>query len=128
MRRILPVAAAAAALALPASSFAGTASVDGEGDVSYVAAPGETNHVIAVADPPADLRIVDTGAPVVAGAGCTAVSGNEVVCDVDFDFHFLVTVNVGDLNDFVLASGTFLVRLLGGEGNDDLNSLAYGRS
>jgi Ca2+-binding RTX toxin-like protein len=121
MRPLLWVAVMLAALTLSPSLFAGTASVSGS-TVSYVAAAGEANRVIAAADP-AGVRIVDLGAPVVAGAGCPAVSGNEVLCGIGFLFNARVVVGVGDLNDFVLVSGPFFrVIERGGDGNDILRN------
>jgi Ca2+-binding RTX toxin-like protein len=121
MRLLLWVAAMLVALTLSPSLFAGTASVSGS-SVSYVAAAGEANRVIAASDP-AGVRIVDLGAPVVAGAGCTAVSGNEVLCGIGFLFNATVVVGVGDLNDFVLVSGLFSrVIERGGDGNDVLRN------
>jgi Ca2+-binding RTX toxin-like protein len=123
MRPFACVAVTFAALTFPPYSFAGTASVDGNGNVLYVAAAGETNRVIAAGDP-AGVRIVDLGASIVAGTGCAAVSGNEVLCGSGFRPR--VTVVARDLNDFVLVSGPFdSVREWGGGGNDVLKSGSF---
>jgi Ca2+-binding RTX toxin-like protein len=118
MRRFVVGAAAVAALAFPSSSLAGTASVAGGQIVVYVAAAGETNRV-TVAEDPLGMRIVDLGAPVVAGAGCTAVSTNEAVCRVQLVPR--VRVEVGDLDDFVLVSGSADILVLGAAGDDVLD-------
>jgi hypothetical protein len=64
---------------LPSSAFASTAFVRAnDGLLVYRAAPGEKNAVeireVSVAN------IVDTGAVITAGAGCTQVSDHEVDC------------------------------------------------
>jgi Ca2+-binding RTX toxin-like protein len=118
MRRFVLGAAAVAALAFPSSSLAGTATAS-DGFVSYVAAAGETNRV-TVTGSLAGARVVDLGAPIIAGAGCAAVSANEAVCSRRFPFP-RVRVVVRDLDDFVLVSGAPDIWMLGGAGNDVLN-------
>jgi Ca2+-binding RTX toxin-like protein len=117
MRRVVLGALAVAALTVPPASFAGTASVSTT-TVAYVGAAGETNHVIAAEDPPG-VRILDLGAPITAGAGCAAVTANEVFCP----WRERLNVAVGDLDDFVLVTMlSSRVTAQGGSGDDVLHN------
>ena len=69
MRRALFIAAALAALTWAGAAQAGTFALTGE-DLSYVAPSGETNRVFLIHEekPVRGFRLIDTGAPVTAGA------------------------------------------------------------
>jgi Ca2+-binding RTX toxin-like protein len=93
-RRVFSVTVAVfLALFFVPPGLAATASVD-DGQGSYVAAAGETNHVTITSA----RHIIDSGATITPGEGCVAVTAHEVVCDVSWSEGFIVLV--GDLNDF----------------------------
>ena len=70
---------------LPSSAFASTAFVRAsDGLLVYRAAPDETN-VVEIGEA-TGANIVDTGAVITAGAGCTQVSDHEVDCVGPFPF------------------------------------------
>ncbi len=122
MRLFFVTAAAFCALAWAGVAQAGTFSFDGN-DVSYVAPSGETNHVFLISEekPVRGFRVIDTGAAVTAGAGCTSVGAHEAFCAIpDFPDHVLVSVD--DMNDYVNTSAALPgeTRLEGGTGNDAL--------
>jgi Ca2+-binding RTX toxin-like protein len=117
-----------AVLAVPAAAGGGIASVS-DSAVSFVAGDGEANDLV-VTRTTTGLEIVDRGAPVTPGAGCTAVSPAEVFCPLPsaspgLDFR------LGDMDDrasydhletwaYIHTSGpthTFA----GGDGNDTLD-------
>jgi uncharacterized repeat protein (TIGR01451 family) len=143
------VAIGAAVLALflahPGGAFAGTASVSGS-TLSYVADANEANAVslqLWNANSPSEFWVLtDTGAPVVAGAGCTpfqyGISGHSVDCgkpssaqadlkDLDDSFGLayphgdLPVVVVGGSGDDSLGGGSLADSLDGGAGNDVLD-------
>jgi Ca2+-binding RTX toxin-like protein len=113
MRRIsLALAIALVALVAAAPASASDAWVSGP-TLFYVAAPGETND-LELSTGPGGTTIVDTGAVIVPGAGCTAVSPTEVTCP-----EGLVSARLRDGDD----TGTTLSghhAILGGPGNDTL--------
>jgi Ca2+-binding RTX toxin-like protein len=127
-------AAAASALILPAAASAGTADVVPEGAdsgvVTYAAAPGETNDVTVAYDGQ-HVVVHDTGAPVTAGTGCTAVDAHTAACTPDATPLPFARVTLGDGNDRVTVGpgvpGPQLGLLAdGGTGNDVLDaSLAW---
>ena len=70
----------------------------------YQAAPGETNDVVIRGDFFGGFRVVDSSAPVTAGAGCSAVSLNEAFCltgQIPAFGEELIEVSVGDMDDTV---------------------------
>lgn len=115
MRRALPLLLTLALLAVPATASAGTATAGGT-DVRFTAAPGEVNAV-SVRWSAGDVIVVDTGAPVTAGAGCRQVSADEARCTVGGTWT--ATVDGGDGPDVLEARDQNVV-LLGGLGNDRL--------
>jgi hypothetical protein len=124
MRRVLFIAATLGALTWAGAAQAGTFALTGE-DLSYVAPSGETNRVFLIHEekPVRGFRLIDTGAPVTAGAGCSSVGPNEAFCPTpDFVHHILVSLD--DEDDYVntSASSSSLTRLEGGDGNDALYS------
>ena len=124
MRRAVLIAVALVALTGAGPAHAGTLSFVG-GDLSYIAPPGETNRVFLIQEekPLRGTRLIDTGAAVTAGAGCSSVGPNEAFCPTP-DFADHVLVSVGDLNDYVNTSAapSGLTSLEGGDGNDALHS------
>ena len=85
--------------------------------------PGETNRVFLISEerPVRGFRVIDSGAAVTAGAGCTSVGPHEAFCAIpNFPDHVLVSVD--DMNDYVNTSAAVPgeTRLEGGDGNDAL--------
>jgi Ca2+-binding RTX toxin-like protein len=124
MRLVPVIAAALCALAGAGAAQAGTFSFAG-GVLSYTAPAGESNRVFLISEetPVRGFRVIDTGAPVTAGAGCSSVGPNEAFCPVP-DFPDQVLVSVDDQNDYVNTSAGTIgeTRLEGGDGNDELHS------
>lgn len=107
--------AAAACLAwllVPSLAFAGTAQLDDPADggphLTFTAASGETNRLLLLFAP-GGYRVIDFGAAITAGPGCSAVSSSEVFCafTLDFDDPPAIDILLGDLNDFASVAGTF---------------------
>jgi Ca2+-binding RTX toxin-like protein len=124
MRRALFIAAALGALTWAGAAQAGTFALTGA-DLTYVALAGETNRVFLIHEekPVRGFRLIDTGALVTPGTGCSSVGPNEAFCPTpDSVDHVLVSVD--DEDDYVntSASSSSLTRLEGGDGNDALNS------
>jgi Ca2+-binding RTX toxin-like protein len=111
--RLFPLTAAAlCALAWAGVAQAGTVSVSGD-DVTFVAAPSEVNRVVVAfeEDPVRGVRVVDIGAKLTAGAGCSSLN----------DFGGGATNLVGGPGRDVLKSIGFQdSELHGGDGNDTL--------
>ena len=97
---------------------AGTAQVVG-GTIQFQAAAGEQNHVV-FSLPTSDLiGIEDTGAPISAGPGCSAVTANEVTCAGDVSTP--LDADLGDGDDYASNTGAIDNAILaGGDGNDHL--------
>ena len=131
----LPCAlAAVAALWLPGTALAGTATISTEldchGDVAcskygggdpipvfaFKANPGEANSVALTQRPDGKLGVRDETAPVTPGSGCTAVDGHEVSCT----WPTSIVADLGDGNDRAAASLPLAVTVLGGDGADVL--------
>ena len=122
MRLFTITAAVLCALAWAGAAQAGTFSFDGT-DVSYSAPSGETNRIFLISEerPVRGFRVIDSGAAVTAGAGCTSVGPHEAFCAIpNFPDHVLVSVD--DMNDYVNTSAAVPgeTRLEGGDGNDAL--------
>jgi hypothetical protein len=108
------IAALAAVLAFPLPVYAATTSI--EGSVLLVSAPpGEGNGLTISAASPGALSIVDTGAPLVAGPGCSQ-SDIAVTCVTAEkpEIHVLA----GDRDDSVTISTPFGAFVDGGAGDD----------
>jgi Ca2+-binding RTX toxin-like protein len=85
----------------------------------YQAAPGETN-ALEISDGPAGITLVDTGAVIVPGNGCIAVSANEVLCE-----GASVLGRLGDGNDTgAVVLGDRVHGIVGGTGDDVLTVCA----
>jgi Ca2+-binding RTX toxin-like protein len=85
----------------------------------YRAADGETNDVQASKVGQA-VTIVDTGATITAGSGCTNISAQEVTCTP----AALAFVDVGDLDDTVLLTSGANWIVSGGTENDAITLCA----
>lgn len=112
----LVIVAAVFVGASPVHAFAATASVAGPMLV-YEAAGGETNQVTIVRSPDV-FRIVDPGATITPGRGCTPVAANAVSCSAASVFR--ISVALGDANDFVSIGSLTRALLDGGPGDDTL--------
>ena len=104
---------------------AATASVEGDevdSHLRYQAGASEQNHV-TLAYSAGVFHITDTGATITPGAGCSAISANEVDCAADLDG---VLVYAGDLDGFVSMAGVpgatccSYTNLFGEDGDDVL--------
>jgi Ca2+-binding RTX toxin-like protein len=100
---------------LPVTALGGTASVSIK-RVFYAAAPGEVNN-LSVSLSGADYVLVDSGATVDAGTGCSA-SGNAATCAGAGIIG--LTVSGGDGADSLTNSTSTASTLSGGDGNDSL--------
>lgn len=96
-------AAAVAAFAGPAPALAGTATNGGW--VSYLAPPGETNHVVVTTDA-TGVTVTDSGATVVAGDGCVSVSANQAFC-ASSQRPIYVAMRLDDMDDFAKLVGWY---------------------
>jgi hypothetical protein len=122
---------------LPAAADAATVKVVVEppdrgpwAGIDYRAAPGETNRVEFTELNDTTVRVVDPGATITPGAGCTATNAHTVVCTTaGFANEGLIFSNVvlGDMNDTINSHATGLTAD-GGPGDDRLesNSLVNG--
>jgi Ca2+-binding RTX toxin-like protein len=89
----------------------------------FVVASGEANHLLLLLGL-GGYRVVDLGAAITAGPGCTAVNSSEVFCAFTLDFEETPTVDIflGDLNDFASISAKFSseATIEGEDGADEL--------
>jgi Ca2+-binding RTX toxin-like protein len=97
MKVAAALVAAVAAMMLPTSALAATASVI-DGALRYDAAPGEANDVQIGESSPRVVTITDEGAVIVAGEGCVQVGDHEVTCDV-VGGDDIAVISLGDLAD-----------------------------
>jgi len=108
----LLIAAWLIALVAPSLARAGTAEIEdpdpGGPHLTFTAASGEANHLLLLLGL-GGYRVVDLGAAITAGPGCTAVNSSEVFCAFTLDFEETPTVDIflGDLNDFASISPKF---------------------
>ena len=110
--------------AFPSTALGATAFVvdeDGNGQLHYVAAPGEVNQVqqtqVETQTHFPDVTIHDSGAVIVAGEGCTQVDDHEVNCsDIE-----ITQIGLGDLGDTAAIHGGYTIVDAGG-GNDELTA------
>lgn len=80
-----------------ATAFVAPSSVLREAQaVHYVAEPGEINDV-AITVSGFEFTIVDPGATISVGAGCTSIGPSEATCSLDFEVQ--LEVRLGDGND-----------------------------
>jgi Ca2+-binding RTX toxin-like protein len=123
-RRLLLTAATCCVLAWAGAAQAGTVSVTGD-DVNFVAGSSEVNRVVVAFEevPVSGVRVVDIGASLTAGAGCSSVGGSEAFCPTPTVGEIVVAL--GDQSDWANTSAVpdgHAIRLEGGGGNDTLNS------
>ena len=101
--------------------------------LTFEASPGEVNDV-TVSGSSAERRVVDSGAPLVAGDGCRQVSEHEAVCGNATEMYIRLgdaadRITLGDVDasgsavsggagDDVLTGGPGSERLSGGDGSD----------
>jgi Ca2+-binding RTX toxin-like protein len=110
----LAVAAAILGPAYPAHAATVTATLNEPNlsfDLTYSAAPGETNRLFIIQG--LNFHVIDRGANITAGAGCSSVSSEEVTCPITADELGVggagvlrVTVTLGDMNDFLFVTGS----------------------
>jgi Ca2+-binding RTX toxin-like protein len=106
------IAACLVALAVPLLARAGTAQIvdpdPGGPHLTFTAGSGETNHLLLLLGF-GGYRVVDLGAAITPGPGCTAVTSSEVFCAFTLVVEETPKVDVflGDLNDFASISPTF---------------------
>jgi Ca2+-binding RTX toxin-like protein len=109
------------ALIVPSLAAAGTVQLAAS-EVTFTAAAGEANHLV-VSREASGVRLVDTGAALTAGPGCTPVGANEALCSVGQSTFVDITIRAADMNDFVSAVSVGFpnyVRVYGGDGGDVL--------
>jgi Ca2+-binding RTX toxin-like protein len=121
MRRLsVALTAAGCLLAFASVAQAGTLSRVGADLLRYDADPGETNRIFVSTDSDG-VRVIDTGATVTAGAGCTAPAAHEGHCAAN-PGQTRLEINAGDQDDYVdILPGTLnLASVDGGAGEDEL--------
>jgi Ca2+-binding RTX toxin-like protein len=114
------LAAGALVLSLAGVAQAGTLSRVDADLLRYDADPGETNRVFVSTDSQG-VRVIDTGATVTAGAGCTAPAAHEGHCAAN-QAQTRLEINTDDQDDYVnILSGTLNLAIVdGGTGEDEL--------
>jgi Ca2+-binding RTX toxin-like protein len=111
-RRAIPFSAICvvlAALVAPAVANAGTVRISGAVPaLTYQADPAETNHLsITMAPDGLTWSVSDTGAPLVAGEGCSGLDAHSASCavpepDAEEPEHILL-IRLGDMGDWASA-------------------------
>jgi Ca2+-binding RTX toxin-like protein len=118
----------------PVQAAVGSTASVSAGELTYSAAPGESNNVGVSLNTP-NYRLTDSGAPVTPGAGCTAVDPNTVDCagvislklaldDMDDTASVVASVHStlnGDAGSDSLTGGGTGDVVNGGSGDDVLN-------
>ena len=117
MRALRVSAALVVALAAGPAAAEGATVSGARMALTFDAAPGEANR-LTVLRAPGRFRVVDTGAAVAAGAGCTQVAPDTAECS-DASIRKIV-VRLGDGDDVVTASVSTETEIDGGSGNDRL--------
>jgi Ca2+-binding RTX toxin-like protein len=102
------------------TTTAGTASVDGSGELDFVPAAGVKNKVTVADSGGGFWRLTDTAAPVLAGAGCERLTVNRVRCAQAAVTR--LSIAGGDLNDQLTTPDGIPVTLDGGAGDDILTA------
>src|SRR6266508_609314 len=124
----LLMAACLIALVVPSLARAGTAQIEdpdpGGPHLTFTATSGETNHLYLLFAP-GGYRVIDLGAAITAGLGCSSVSSSEVFCAfvVDFDDESpTIDILLGDQGDFASVAGTYSdeITVDGESGADEL--------
>jgi Ca2+-binding RTX toxin-like protein len=122
----LLIAACVIALAVTSLARAGTAQLEdpdpGGPHLTFTATSGETNHLYLLFAP-GGYRVIDLGAAITAGSGCSSVSSSEVFCAfVAFDESPTIDVLLGDQGDFASVAGKYAdeITVDGESGADEL--------
>jgi Ca2+-binding RTX toxin-like protein len=121
MRRLsVTLTTAGCLLAFASVAQAGTLSRVGADLLRYDADLGETNRIFVSTDSEG-IRVIDTGATVTAGAGCTAPADHEGHCAAN-PGQTRLEINAGDQDDYVniLPRTLNLAFVDGGAGEDEL--------
>jgi hypothetical protein len=123
MRKLLPLAALVAAIALPAAAQGATLErYDGiPGTMLLTGAPAETN-LISVEDRPGSVVITDDAGPLKLerAFGCTRLDANSARCLLAKQ----VWLDLNDGNDVATIASRREVWVNGGAGNDRYNAIA----
>jgi Ca2+-binding RTX toxin-like protein len=109
--------AALAALLLAAPARAADVSLSGT-TVTVAAAPGEANRITLTLGAGL-VTVIDTGAALTAGGGCTPAGAGKATCAVATPAG--ATVTLGDGDDTVAVSGALAVTATDGDGNDSVS-------
>ena len=112
------VLAGVVSLIAPAFARAGTVQLAASA-LTFSAAGGEANHLL-IFRVTSGIRIVDTGAALTVGSGCTSVGPNEAFCAATADSEIAISVSTGDVNDFVSVAGFLVTADLSGEDGADV--------
>src|SRR5260221_3563565 len=111
---LVPVGALRAAA--PAAHAAGATTADG--NLRYVAGPGEVNNVSFSRVSGDTFKAIELGATIKAGKGCTQDSPNQVTCTTAPGRPIIASL--GDQNDRAFSRTSRTVQLFGEAGNDRL--------
>lgn len=94
--------------------------------IAYLAGAGETNTVTTAPLPGgAGLEIQDTGATVVAGAGCVSVTPQRAQCEWPDSADAVLDIELGDMDDSFAQGATVELSvsvLRGDDGNDVISA------
>lgn len=116
---------------VPSSAKAGTAQLvdpdPGPPHLTFTAAGGETNHFYLL-PAPGGYRLIDLGATITAGTGCSSMSSSEAFCAVVFaDELPTIDILLGDQGDFASVAGQGSNEItVDGEGGADELELGAG--
>jgi len=116
-RRTLLLAMTAALLALAPSAHAAVATT-ADGNLRYTAAAGELNNVSFARVQGSSFKVIDVGATVTAGQGCTQDTPNQVTCTPAAARPIIA--QLGDQNDRAVSKTSRSVQFFGEDGNDRL--------
>jgi Ca2+-binding RTX toxin-like protein len=140
---LLAVAGLLVIAAFPANGLAATASVfvddDGDRVVAFKAGVGEANHVETSITQDQTATIHDSGALILAGAGCFSVDASTVECPHisgatlrlgDLDDTFFLAMGFGEVHgdagaDTLLICPRCMAALIGDEGDDTLTGRGF---
>jgi hypothetical protein len=95
--------------------------IDVEPTLTYVADPGEANDVTIRYGPSFVTEIVDEGATITVGPGCSSIAPDTARCSGSL----AIDADLGDGNDHLVVDSDFDVEtgiFRGGEGNDKISA------
>src|SRR5436305_10978709 len=118
MRRRVALATGIALLVAAPAAHAATATTAPDGNLNYTAGAGELNNVTFSRVSGDTFRVLDRGATVEAGQGCTQEMPNQVTCTTA-PGHPIVA-HLADLNDRANSRTSRSLQLFGEGGNDRL--------